>query len=306
MRNFFTTVFGGLAVVGIFMILVSVIGPIVQNISSWTGHAADFSDSGWARVIRFSALEEEDPLESAVLSISDGSLAKMTAEAYTIRDLTTSKTIVTKNVDQLRPMASLTKLVTAVVARKLILPNERVTITNEVLATYGNTAGLKNGETFQAEDLQYPLLMVSSNDAAEALARSYGRRNFIKAMNEFTQSIGAYRTYMVDPSGLSPKNVSTANDLTIILDWIRKNDPSVLQMTTLKSKTIRDHSWINPTHFLSWSDYIGGKNGYLPESDRTSASLFSLGDNKHVYAIVLLGSETRDADWVRLVRQVTK
>jgi D-alanyl-D-alanine carboxypeptidase len=48
--------------------------------------------------------------------------------------------------------------------------------------------------------------MVSSNDSAEALAQSYGRKEFIKEMNNFVNKIGAYKTYFVDPSGLSPKN----------------------------------------------------------------------------------------------------
>ena len=85
-----------------------------------------------------------------------------------------------------------------------------------------------------------PQAMVSSNDAAEAFARKYGRANFVKAMNNFTQEIGAYATYFADPTGLSKNNVSTANDLAIIVDWIRKNDPDILDITLQKTKKLGD------------------------------------------------------------------
>ena len=181
-----------------------------------------------------------------------------------------------------------------------------MTITKKVLATYGNTADFQEGETFTVHDLLYPLLLVSSNDAAEALAQTYGRQAFIKTMNDFTQSIGAYRTYFADPAGLSPQSVSTAHDVAIILDWIYKNQPGLLDITLEKSKTIRSHTWVNPTHFLSWSYYLGGKNGYLPEADKTGALLFRFSSTTPVYAVVVLGSQSRDSDVVSLVRSFMK
>jgi D-alanyl-D-alanine carboxypeptidase len=123
-------------------------------------------------------------------------------------------------------------------------------------------------------------------------------------MNDFAQSIGAYRTYFDDASGLSPRNESTVDDLAIILDWIRKNDPAIISTTALKSKTVRDHTWVNPTHFLSWSYYIGGKNGYTDEADRTAASLFALNPVKNTYAVIVLGSANRDADMMKLLKKV--
>ena len=255
-------------------------------------------------VDRYSAFDEEDMINSAISSLPSGVIKGVTANAYSVKNLTTGQVIVEKNATQLLPIASLTKLVTAVVARKLISDTARINITNQVMATYGNTADFKAGETFSAKDLLYPLLMVSSNDAGEAYAEYYGRTKFIKAMNDFTESIGAYRTYFADPSGLDPKNVSTANDLATILDWIRKNDPGIIAITELKVMTVRNHTWVNPTHFLSWSYFIGGKNGYLPEANRTTASLFQLGASKEVYSIILLGSSNRDNDMISLLKKI--
>jgi D-alanyl-D-alanine carboxypeptidase len=315
MKNFFYVVFGGLALMAL-VFGISYAGTIALKKgpsiiaavgASVSGPATDGTViSGFHRTIRYTASQEEDLIDAAAGALPSGTAKNVTAKAYILKDLTTGSTVAGHNADQLNPIASLTKLVTAVIARRLIPDASRITITKSIMATYGNTADFTAGETFTASDLLYPLLIVSSNDAAEAYAQFYGRSAFIRAMNDFTQSIGAYRTSFADPSGLDPENVSTPNDMVIIIDWIRKNDPTILDTTAIHAKTIRSHTWINPTHFLSWSYYIGGKNGYLPEADRTTASLFTLGPNKDIYAAVVLGSDNRDADVIKLLEKVPK
>ena len=318
MKQFFLTVFGGLMAIGIGVgiayggsVAWRSVRPLavttIQSLSA-ASEPLDQTDgtsiSGLRRTVRYSADEEEDLINEAAGALPQSPDSKITAKAYIVKNLTLGDTTIQNNAQQLLPIASLSKLVTAIVARKLIAPDERITITQDIMATYGNTAQFHIGETFTASDLYYPLLMVSSNDTAEALARHYGRAKFIKAMNDFTQSIGAYRTYFDDPSGLSPNNASTVNDLVLIVQWIRKNDPDIINITDLKSKTVRSHTWVNPTHFLSWSYYIGGKNGYIPEADRTGVSLFALGPNKNIYIVVVLGSDNRDADVIKLLSKV--
>ncbi|MDE2038287.1 MAG: D-alanyl-D-alanine carboxypeptidase [Patescibacteria group bacterium] len=260
--------------------------------------------SGLAKKVRYTADQEESIIDAAARSLPAGADSSVTAKAYIVKDLTTGAVAAHYNEDMLLPIASLTKLVTAETARKLILPDARIPITAQVMATYGNTALFRQGETYTASDLLYPLLMVSSNDAAEAFAQSYGRSRFIAAMNQFAQSIGAYRTYFADPSGLSPLNESTASDQAIIIGWLLKNDPSVIAITELKTKTVRTHTWVNPTHFLNWSYYLGGKNGYTDEAKSTGDSLFAAGAAKDTYAIVVLGSDNRDADVIKLLAKI--
>jgi D-alanyl-D-alanine carboxypeptidase len=260
--------------------------------------------SGFTRTVRYTASEEEDLIGNASLSLPSSADKKVTADAYIVKSITGNGTPMEFNANKIVPIASLSKLVTAIVARQRIASTSRITITRDIMATYGNTGQLKIGETFIASDLYYPLLMVSSNDTAEAFAQYYGRAKFIQAMNDFVQSIGAYRTYFADPSGLTPLNVSSANDLVIILKWIEKNDPGILDITKLKSKTVRSHTWVNPTHFLNWSNYAGGKNGYTPEADRTSAALFTMDHGSDTYAVIVLGSENRDADMVKLLARI--
>lgn len=322
MRDFLSIVFGGLLAIFFGVALVwGVIRSIAFFLPPASGHGATVAAGaassspplqapdnievvGLTKIIRYTALEEEDLINEAAQAIPSGADNKISARAYLVKDLVTGAISAEYAETRLLPIASLTKLITAEIARRLIPPDMKIEITKEIMATYGNTAGFKVGETFTASDLLYPLLMVSSNDAAEAYARAYGRAQFISAMNSFSQSIGAYRTYFADPSGLSPLNESTATDLSIIVDWIRKNDPTVIDITTLKIKTVRGHTWVDPTHFLSWSYYAGGKDGYTDEADRTAVSLFVLGPRNDVYAVVVLGSESRDADIVKLLKKI--
>lgn len=281
---------------------------VVTNLSSViSAQSADGTVvKGLVRKVSYSASEEEDVINSALYALPRSADKKITASGYLVKNITRGDIATEFNADTLFPIASITKLVTAVVARKLIKPDERIVMTKSFMATYGSTGQFVVGETLRAEDLLYPLLMVSSNDASEAFAQYYGRKEFIAEMNDFVQSIGAYKTYFADPSGLSPSNVSTANDLATILKWIYQNDRTVIDITAKKAKTVRAHTWVNPTHFLNWSNYIGGKNGYIPEANRTAASLFTVGKYKNVYAVVLLGSQTRDVDELRLLDKINK
>jgi D-alanyl-D-alanine carboxypeptidase len=315
MKHFFYIVFGGLIAIGCgvgFTYGSTIVLRIAANHPGFDLSDFSFSESasastfisGLKRTVRFSAHEEEDNLNFTDTAKTQSVPGTVTATEYVVKNNTTGEVVLSHNADTSVPIASLTKLVTAVVARRLIDSRERITITDEIISTFGNTAAFTKGETFVADDLLYPLLMVSSNDASEAFARSYGRKKFITAMNDFTQEIGAYRTYFADPSGLSPYNVSTAEDLVRIMDWIRLNDPKIVDITRLKSKTIRTHTWTNPTHFLSWSYYVGGKNGYIPEAQRTGVSLFELGETKNLYTVVVLGSLSRDVDVVNLIGKI--
>lgn len=309
MKQFVSVAFGGLMVLGMSLGFMRIApaawnGAVSLSAAVFSTTSSDgTSISGVRRFMRYTAGEEEDLLSNAAVSVSNPK-SPVTAEGYIVKNVITGKTVDSKNSDRLFPIASLTKLVTAEVARRSLNPFATVVISREIMQTYGNTASFKIGEMFTAHDLLYPLLMVSSNDAAEAFAATYGRRQFIAGMNEFAQSVGAYRTYFADPSGLSPDNVSTPSDMAVMLDWIRSHDPELLSITELKSKTVRSHTWVNPTHFLNWSNYLGGKNGYTDEANRTGAALFSMGRSKDTYAIVVLGSESRDADVIKLLEKV--
>ena len=234
----------------------------------------------------------------------------VSAQAYlvTVLNANTSlpeRTVVEKESMRALPIASLTKLATAVVAEQVLDQNKSVTITKKILATYHNDpAGFREGEQMKVGQLLYPLLMVSSNDAGEALAQSYtpGRAWFIKAMNDWAYSIGAYNTFFADPTGLSPENISSPHDLAIILAWIYVHHAELVAITATKVKFLGVHTWTSPTQLLNLSSYLAGKNGYLPESGQTSVSLFEI--NKKRYIVVTLNSQARDQDVLSLLQKI--
>lgn len=231
---------------------------------------------------------------------------QVSAESYIISSLTTGKIISAQNAEEVLPIASLTKLVTAVVALDLI-PQAKIKITDEDLRVEGNTGKLVAGETFSTKELLYPLLMVSSNDAAAALARQYGKAQFVARMNAWAWSIGATNTAFIDPTGLSYGNVSNTKDMVKIVSWIQKNRPEILEITRLKTQNVRMHAWTNKIPFLNMSEYAGGKNGFTDEAQRTSVSLFSypeLGKDFEKFAIIVLKSDDRNKDVLALLHSI--
>ncbi|HEY4503708.1 MAG TPA: hypothetical protein VJJ28_01200 [Candidatus Paceibacterota bacterium] len=234
----------------------------------------------------------------------------ISALSYIVLNVDRDTVLLEKSAEQLLPLASITKIVTAVIAKRLLIADDQIAITSKILSIEGDTGRLRLGEKMKVVELLYPLLMVSSNDSAYALSSYYdsiyGKGEFVKAMNDWVSSVGAYRTYFKDSSGLSPSNLSTAKDISIIAKWIRKNEPSIFDITMTKTKSIRTHTWVNPTHFLNLSAYEGGKNGYTPEANRTSVSLFSIDSPKRLYIVVLLGSKQRDEDTLAVLNKVLR
>lgn len=233
-------------------------------------------------------------------------IPQVSAESFTITSLTTGKILYSQNPDEVLPIASLTKLVTAVVALDVI-PNQKIKITEDDLREEGDTGKLVVNETLSTKELLYPLLMVSSNDAAKALARAYGRAQFVARMNSWVWSIGATNTAFVDPSGLSYGNVSNTKDMIKIISWIQKNRPEIFDITLLKTKNVRTHIWTNKIPFLNMTEYAGGKNGFTDEAQRTSISLFSypeLGKDFEKIAIIVLKSNDRNKDVLALLHSI--
>ncbi|MEK7071311.1 MAG: serine hydrolase, partial [Patescibacteria group bacterium] len=108
---------------------------------------------------------------------------KVSAEAYLVGDLDTGEVILQKNEREKLPIASVSKLVTALVATELSNEGDVAQISKSALATYGKNGNFSLGEKIRVKELLYPLLLESSNDAAEALAEFWGYDTFIKKMN---------------------------------------------------------------------------------------------------------------------------
>jgi len=253
-------------------------------------------------------LAEGADLSSYLLQKTDQNLP-LTANAYLVVDLETNEAIIKKNETKIFPIASVSKLVTALVALDVLKPEQTITVSPRAWETFGNSAKLKLGQTMPLQVALYPLLLSSSNDIAEAIAETYGRERFIKRMNKTVKEIGMVRTSFADPSGLSPENVSTSADLAKLANYIYKNKPEILAITREQQYSYNKQTWKNINDISLMSHYLGGKNGYTEEANRTLVSLFdiplatatsSYQSNKELknrlLAVVLLQSDNKKKD----------
>mgnify|MGYP003440266385 CR=1 FL=1 len=234
---------------------------------------------------------------------------RVTAAAYLVGDLNTGEVILSKNADNIYPIASVSKLMTALVSTEIPNDNEVASVSKNALATYGTNGNFRTGEKIKTSELLYPLLLESSNDAAEILAEHFGRDNFIKKMNQQADILNMTDTNYEDPSGLSSGNKSTPIDLFKLAGYLKKEKESLLAITAKRSYSNKAHNWSSTNQFLRETGYIGGKSGYTDPALETGISIFSLPlgeQSERPVAIVLLRSVDRYGDVATIVNYLKK
>lgn len=214
-------------------------------------------------------------------------------------ELASGDTLYLKNADSRRPIASITKLMTAMVVLDAGLPlDEMLTITREDRDTLKNTfSRVRFGSQLSRRDLLLISLMASENRAAAALGRHYpgGLEGFIAAMNEKAAKLGMVDTQFVDPTGLSPDNLSTAADLVKMVRAATAY-PLIADFTTRPSYVAKFQkpryslSYVNTNVLVRRGDWDIGlsKTGYIREAGRCLVMLTEL-DGRQV-AMVMLDS----------------
>ena len=190
-------------------------------------------------------------------------------------DQDTHEVLIRKNDNAVLPIASLTKLMTALVISDANLShNDMITITQEDVDTEkGSTSRLAVGSVLSRGDLMHLALMSSENRAAHALGRTYpgGLSSFVKAMNERAKGLGMLSSQFVEPTGLSSRNQSNANDLAVLVS-ATYNVPLLRELSTSHGREVavgRRTLQYNTTNRLvkspNWD--IGlQKTGYISEA----------------------------------------
>lgn len=222
------------------------------------------------------------------------------SSAYIVADVDTGEVIVEKNSNDIYPIASVTKLMTALVSLEDLDQSETTKVSNKAINTLGTSGLLKPGEKIKVSDLIYPLLLVSSNDAAEVLAEHRGRDKFMSLMNQKAEELKMSNTNYNDPSGLSGDNYSTAKDLFSLTHYLFNKHRTVFNITTLDKYSLDGRTWSNANYrFSKRDDYLGGKTGYTDKAKRTGVSIFSVPfedyENRNI-AIILLKTNNRTED----------
>ncbi len=228
-----------------------------------------------------------------------GELALRSAVAMVV-DQKTGEPLYAKNPDTATPIASITKLMTAMVSLDAGLAlHEEVTIDAEDVDRLKHTRSrLAVGTTLTREELMHLALIASENRAAAALSRAYpgGREAFVAAMNRKARALGMENTHFVDGTGLSSGNRSTAADLVKLVDTayryplIRKISTTGNYDVLLDGKQVRHLAFVNTNQLTRREDWAIGvsKTGYINEAGHCLVMQAEIAQQKVI--IVLLDS----------------
>jgi D-alanyl-D-alanine endopeptidase (penicillin-binding protein 7) len=210
----------------------------------------------------------------------DGSrpLQLASSKALVINQLT-GETIYAKNTNQSTPIASVTKLMTAMVMLDAHLPMDDLLYISDQDVDYlkGTRSRLSVGTPLTRGELLQLALMSSENRAASALGHNYpgGIGAFISAMNQKAELLGMSSTHFYDATGLDSNNVSTAEDLVKMVN-AAYHYPEIRQVTTTASQEITLYGRVNPTNFVNTNSLVRGsdwviglsKTGFINEAGR--------------------------------------
>ncbi len=158
------------------------------------------------------------------------------AKAYVVLDLDSGEVLAEQNSALELPIASLTKIMTAVVALDLARPGDSFTVSERAAGEAPTKLGLVAGQRLTLEELLNGMLLTSANDAAqvaeEGINGQYGTDVFINAMNEKAKDLGLKNTHFENPQGFDgPGQYSSAEDLATLTGYALKNYPLIAQIT---------------------------------------------------------------------------
>ncbi len=199
------------------------------------------------------------------------------AGAFLVMDGRTQSVLEERNGELTLPMASTTKIMTALIVLEQVDLNDIVEIPQEAVGVEGTSLYIKKGEKYTVKELLYGLMLQSANDCAEALAWYVGKGNvssFVDQMNAKAKLLGLKNTKFANPSGLPHKeHYTTAKELAIIMFHAMK-EPEFRKITATERYKIKENTIINHNKLLRlYSDCIGGKTGYTMAAGRCLVSV---------------------------------
>lgn len=228
---------------------------------------------------------------------------RLSASGIIIMDLASGQTVYGMQADIERPMASLTKLMTALLIVEQHDLSEWVTVPQDIGETRGSIAYLPAGQQFTVGNLLSALLIASANDAAITLARFHSGSTdaFVQEMNARAQALGLNGTRYANASGMDdPRQWSTPRDIARLVSFIQ-NEPAIRKRMSLKGTVIRSRGGqeipLSHTHALlrASNPFVEeGKTGTTPTAGQCLVSVVA--KDGHEYVVVLLRSQKRYDD----------
>lgn len=235
------------------------------------------------------------------------------AAVYLLDD---SRFLFSQNIDQALPIASLTKLMTAVIALEYFSKDQAITIESSFLETTPKSQFLV-GEPITVENLLYIMLVSSNNEAADILSQNLkttdSGNQFIALMNQKATDLGMSKTFFVDPAGLKPENISSINDLIKLTEYISANHPLIWQIAGLKNIIVlsadkKISHRLTSTNWL-WGlldGLIAGKTGYTDEAGQCLLIISQAPNQTGKLLAMILGSNDRFGQMLKLIEGVKK
>ena len=239
---------------------------------------------------------------------------KVSAEAYLAADLKNNFVFFEKNSNSVLPIASLTKLMTAVVSTEYINLEKEITVTQAMLAPT-SVPRLKIGQSYKAYDLLFPLMTESSNEAAQALSYFLGPQRFIDLMNQKGRALDMSSTVFADSSGISPVSAASSKDLFSLAKYLYFNRNFVLKLSNnaVESSAYGTPKFTNLSNFNKsrnnravWDNFVGGKVGLTQASKQTIVSIFEIEirGEKRPIAVIVLGTNNNYGDVEEIVSRI--
>ena len=221
------------------------------------------------------------------------------ASSYILMDASSGRVLQGKDINNPRLIASITKIMTAVIVLENTDIENIVTVDESILKAYGSGIYIQIGEEISVKDLLYGLMLRSGNDAAIMLATyiSGSEEEFVKLMNNKAKKIGMTNTTFNNSSGLDEKggNYSTAYDMALLTRYAIKNEiyNDIVKTKNYVTKTnYKSYSWTNKNKLLKYDYITGGKTGYTEKAKRTLVTTANI-NNMDLIVVTLKDSD----DW---------
>lgn len=226
------------------------------------------------------------------------------ATSSILMDMDSGRIIYENNSHEVRSVASISKIMTAILAIESKKLDKTVKVSDVVLEAYGSGIYIKPGEKLTLQDLVYGLMLRSGNDAALMIAEyvSGSVPKFVKKMNQKAQEIGMKQTTFHNPSGLDEEdevgNFSTAYDMAILTSYAMKNK-TYQKIVGTKKYTLKTNKntyvWYNKNKLLTnYENTTGGKTGFTKKARRTLVSTASKDQLNFVVVTLNDGNDFQD------------
>ncbi len=235
----------------------------------------------------------------------------VTAKEYGVLDIKSGTILAASGMDAVRPIASLTKLATALVAAEYINLDGDIVIDESMIAST-SLPRLVPGESVSAYSLLLPLLLESSNESAEAFAQSVGRDRFIALMNDKAKALGMKDTHFTDPAGSEHANVSSVTDLLRLAQYLYNNRSFVLKISSGRDvptlyRTTNFDNLQNFNEIPGVAGFIGGKVGKNSIGESALRLLtISVDGTDRVVVVVVLDSDDDKVDTQALLSHIAR